>query len=508
MDYKNLSYNEMLEWFSDYKFKTKPYKHQLASISFAICEQKSKLMLLHGIGTGKTLTALYLTDIWNPKGRILIISPNSVIPSWKEEIKKHTDFSYTVLKGSKNDRMKKLVTCKTDIFIINYEGLKTISCDNEKGKNIINPAYPRNYGFEVVIADECHRFKNVKALQTKIAYYFTERARRVILMTGTPIAHSAKDIFGQFYVMDNGAVFGNNEYYFLKHFYNKSKWGYDYIPKGICQICGEMYSGKKEHLKKHNTDIINYRKKFPKEITSENTIMEIVGKHSIRYKREECLDLPNKIFEIKYVDITAKQFSMMDKIISGLNIEELKGKNIEYHLQKILQITSGFLLSDKKNTYEFEINPKLNELKTLIDTVEGKVIIYHQFIHEYILISEMLKKQKINFSALNGKTKDKESEINKFKSTSCNVLLAHPKSGGEGLNLQCAQTIIFFSNGFIGNILREQAEGRIHRAGQTKSCLYIDIVAKDTIDEILFDSLKNKKQYTKTLLTFLKNKKS
>ena len=92
--------------------------------------------------------------------------------------------------------------------------------------------------------------------------------------------------------------------------------------------------------------------------------------------------------------------------------------------------------------------------------------------------------------------------IEKFCKEDVQFLIAHPKTGGEGLNLQMANTMIFFNSGMIGTILREQSEGRIYRAGQKKKCLYLDIVMEGSVDEVLYNSLKKNTDYVKDLLDY------
>ena len=184
MDYKQLSYPELQDWFSTVNFKTKPYQHQLASLAFTLGNNFDRVMLILDIGLGKTLISFYQLYLWNIKGKTLIICPNSVISTWKEEIEKHTDFSYCVLKGSQDERTQKILTEKVDIYIINYEGLKLIGADKiekidrdtEESIKVykVNGTYAKNTGFECVIADECHHLKSPFSLQTRIAGLYSK----------------------------------------------------------------------------------------------------------------------------------------------------------------------------------------------------------------------------------------------------------------------------------------------------------------------------------------------
>ena len=513
MNYKSLTKTDLDNWFSEIKFKTKPYQHQLASIAFTLGENRSNVMFIHDIGVGKTLTALYLLQCWNITGKTLVICPKSVFKTWKDEIEKHTDFSYIVLKGSRENRWQSLITNHADIWIINYEGLKLIGADRKrfgkKSKHVPNEAYSKSLGFECVIIDESHHLRDSESTQTQITYHLSKWSRYSILMTGTPIGRAITDMFGQFLVLDSGRTFGTNYFYFLKHYFFKySRFDFKWTPKRVCQICGELYTKKHEHLITHNIDFEQYRKKYGREETSEDVILKIVNENSIRYSREECQDLPQRVYEIREVDLTSEQRKMTDKIIAGLDIKELKGKKINYHLQKVIQVANGFLLKENNVIYDFLPNPKLDEFEKLIEELDEKFIVYHQFVYEAELLSSKLKAKNINHEIINGTVKNKEEHLNRFiKDDNCRGLVAHPKTCGEGINIQCASITIFYDNGFIGTVLRSQAEGRTFRTGQKKSCVFIDIIARNSIDEILYNSLKNKIDYTKSVLDYLQDYK-
>jgi len=502
MNWKKLTSAELNETFQNAQFKTQPYFHQLVTFTFVLSQNLNRVLLIHDIGLGKTLTSLYLLKLWNVKSRTLVICPNSVIKTWKGQIKLHTNFTYCVLKGSKKERIYKITNEKADIFIINYEGLKLIGGEKTGKSYRPNDKQIQQIPFECIIADECHRFKAL-SLQTRIARLFSKRSRYSILMTGTPIGKNTQDLFGQCLVLDNGLTFGQSYSYFLNHFfYKKFKQDFDWTPKRICGICDEMYTKKTEHLRKHDIDIIQYKSKYPNEKTSEFIILDTIKKFSLTYKRDECLNLPDKIYEERSVYPTVEQQKWTQDIMNEIKIDEI-GTNIEQHVTKLLQITGGTLIYDNNMHKIFNKNPKLDELLLLMQAITGKVIVYHYYFLECEIIRFALNKKGFKTSILNGHVKDRDEQIDSFLKNG-DVLIAHPKSGGEGLNLQEANTIIFFSNSFIGTILREQAEGRIHRTGQTKSCLYLDIIMENTIDRILYNSLKNKTNHVQNILKYLR----
>lgn len=503
MNYKSYTYSELKNLFTNVQFKIKPYLHQLVTFTFVLSEGLKKVFLFHDIGLGKTFTALYLLILWNVKGRVLVICPNSVIKTWKEQIEEYTDFTYEVLGGNGLKRLNRIIESKAKILIINYEGLKIVFAKKTNRGYTLNPANIKKFNFEAIISDECHRYRDSLSLQSRISNVITKRSRYAILMTGTPIGNTAIDLFGQCYVLDDGALFGSNYNYFLHYFYYKPTiMSYNWMPKRVCGICGNLYDYKKKHLEKHRISLHNYRKKFPKEKTSEDLILETIESVSISYRKEECLDLPEKIYEERSVSATSEQKTWIEDIIEGIQIEEIK-KSLQYNLIRLLQITGGTLIHGERSIHVFRDNPKIKELNNLLDEIRGQVIIYHLFIEEGIVIQRLLEKRKIEYSVINGRIQNKDEQIESFLSGKSKVLVAHPKSGGEGLNLQVTNNMIFYSSGFMGATLREQAEGRIHRSGQSKTCFYFDIVMEDTVDRIMVDSLKNRTDYVRDILTYL-----
>jgi SNF2 family DNA or RNA helicase len=516
---KNLPDSELEEFLSDkdLAIKNPPYHHQKVSLAFTAINNLKRVLFIHGIGTGKTLTALALRNM-KQATRTLVACPNSVIKTWKEEIKLHTYLNFCVLKGSAKERIKVLLNTNFDIYIINYEGLKLIGAERNKGKYKL----PKNeiisrYNINCFIADECQSLKNSDTIQTKVAVKISESSEYCTFLTGTPIARTVLDMFSIMYTLDLGDTFGDNFYKFRHFFfYQKYKGGFfrggndwnPWLPKRLCQVCRRLMDDKVKHLHdKHQMSAQRYLQLFKKpDRSAEDIILDRASTSSLRYDLSECTDLPEKIYEKRIVSMTKEQIEMTGKVIVGLPINKITGQTVQHHTQKLVQITSGFLLKDGEVIHEMSSNPKLDILKSiLLEEIDGKVIIYHQYTHESKMITRLLKKLDIKYTVIK-QGSDSERAIDDFRKPETSVLVANPKSGGVGLNLQVANITIFFSNGYIGNILRQQSEGRTHRSGQSRSCIFIDIVMEDSIDEVLYRSLMNNEQYIKQVLEYLTKK--
>ncbi len=516
INYKSIPKEELETWFENIEFKKPLFKHQLVSLAFTLGEKLNRVMLNHDIGTGKTYTALALTLCWNPTGKMLIVSPKGVLKTWRTQTNGYTDFTVVSLTGSKEERNIKLGWGIEKISLLNYEGLRVlfsskemITDDNPTG---IDYEKIKQSGFEAIIFDEMHHLKSVEAQQTKIARELSKRARYVIGLTGTPLGKSAMDLFSQYLVLDNGRTLGDNVNIFRNiYFYRPMpKRFYYWEPKRICHLCNAYYTGKTEHLKTvHGIDLTTYRRitNGKRERTSADVILDMVSSCTLRYSKEECTDLPEKIYQVRSVEPTSDQQRATGERVEKVLRERTTKGNLEVSTQQLVEITGGFI-QDGVMVEHLTPNPKLQELEDILPQINGKCIIFHYYHEEAKMIEKLLKRCGYTYSIVNGTIPTKRQELAKEAFIKDHqFLIAQPKSGGEGIDgLQVASIEIFYSRAYMGSILREQAEGRIHRTGQTQSCTYIDIVLEDTIDEVLFHSLKKNTDFFKSVMDYLQKK--
>jgi len=132
-------------------------------------------------------------------------------------------------------------------------------------------------------------------------------------------------------------------------------------------------------------------------------------------------------------------------------------------------------------------------LKELIEDTDGKIIIWASFRAEIAAIADHLLRSNISFVQYHGgvNSKDRENAVDSFQEGEARIFVGNPQAGGIGLTLTAANTVIYYSNDY--NLeTRLQSEDRAHRIGTTKNVLYIDIVANDTIDEVVAAALQSK----------------
>jgi len=489
-DYKNLKPSKLRKMFADVDFITEPRHHQLVSFAFGLDKNRNRVAFVHDVGTGKTLTALYMAMLWRAK-RILVVAPSSIVrKTWAPQIEQHTTWTYKILDGKIKDRIKKLGQ-KARIYVINYEGLQWIygkkeslidpDTEEELDKNriVVNR---RSFvdDFDCIIFDEVHKLKGRKGIRRRIAKQLTKRSTFVIGLTGTPF-NKLEDLWAEYEVLDQGQTFGRS-FWAFRELYFRPYGPFKWVPK----------DGAKEKLLKK------------------------ISWCTLRYEKRECLDLPPQVYEVRTARPTKEQQDAMMEL-QGYAEEAREEQNFFLAgqlAQKEQQICSGFILSrddaGKQVTtrlLSLKKNPKIQLMLEVLEEIRGKVIIVHLYIEEGRLIEEALKKHGFTYRSLRGEIKNKDTQFfdwaekEKYK-----CLVMHPASGGEGINAQMASNMIFINRppGAIDNI---QVEGRIHRDGQIETCTYFDLVLEGTVDEITSKRAGNERDNLQKFLDMLSRRK-
>lgn len=350
----------------------------------------------------------------------------------------------------------------------------------------------------MMVIDESVRIKTPGSLRTKAAIKFAPLAKYRRIMSGAPVTKGYEDLYAQLKFL-HPDVLGFTSFYTFRNYH--------------CLMGGF-----------ESRQIVGYRPNAIKELEDK------IAAYTYRVTKKECLDLPEKIYMKRLVELTPEQNELYDKLEDELAIDMRTLKNIkdnnsisgpEAHqaadtalmsaitrMLRMQQVCCGHFViesedGDKKNNQVIDVPSKrIDSLMDCINEAQGKIIVWSRFIYDLKKISEILKKEKIDHVTYHGEIKqqDREANINKFRSDpNCKVFLAQPASGGTGLNLAVADTVIYFSNDFNADT-RWQSEDRAHRIGQKNNVTYIDLVSANTIDEEILDSLKNKKSLADALL--------
>ena len=468
----------MAKW--KYPYKTQPYEHQRKAL--AESADRTTYALFMEMGTGKTKTTIDNIAYLYLKKRIdsaLIVAPKSVYTVWKNEIDTHLpDSIERIVYAWKVDKPKKLqpfVVKKglLKFFLINVEALST-----KKGLDICNK-YLLNQPNNIVVIDESTTIKNPKAKRTKNILALRWRAKMRRILTGSPVTKSPLDLYTQCAFLDP-ALLGFKSYYAFRNRY--------------CTF-DEVYIARGEAIM------------VPDGYTNLDELEQKLNQFSIRLTKDECLDIPDKIYQKREIMITGDQ----KRVYERLRIEALakfENETISVHNQltellRLHQVANGYCKSDDGEILQFN-NEKLKALLEILEETDQKVIIWATYVHNIneIIASLNDKYGSETVVSIFGETSqsDRMLAVDRFQNDDkCRFFVGNPTTGGYGLTLTAAKYVIYYSNNYNLEV-RKQSEDRAHRIGQTKNVVYIDIMAKDTIDEKIVQALKRKNQLSaKTL---------
>lgn len=474
------------------------WSHQREAVSRALAQDNFAFFM--SVGTGKTRTAIeMLRRIYQREKKLvstLIVTPLSVQENWKSEFLKFSKIKpdeIVIPKGTGHQKEEILLercmfqmTFLERIVIINYESMLI----KDVHQFLIDWA-PR-----VMILDESHRIKNHKSKRAKAILKLSDQCQYKYILSGTPILNSPADIFMQYRFLDGGKTFGFNFYAFQRIWFEdeNAAWAQKkgYFPK---------YAPKPELMSSFNDKI--YTKAY-------------------RATREECLDLPPLIKTDLEVEMSPEQWrmykEMKQEFVTFVESLEAQGEKkpviARLALTKALrlqQITSGFCKTDDGEIISLEDVPREKVLEDLLeDLVESeKVIVWSVFIENYKRIERVCEKLGVKYVGFHGQVEkaQRDEAIESFKkSRDVRVFISNPSSGGEGINLQEAGVSIFYSRGF--SLLQDQqAEARNYRGGSEihSRVLRYNLIAKNTIDELISEALSKKLDAAELILDF-KNK--
>ena len=452
----------------------KLFLHQQDAIEFAI-RNNGRIALFNEPGLGKTRTCLEVYSHYksmNPELRLLVVCPLSLVNSaWGADIKKFTDFS--------SSPFKQLSRNVPDIVIVNYEAL--ISKRNlPQIKELI-----RSYDFMCVL-DESSRLKNNTSVTTEtlleLAPYFSHR----IVASGTPMPNSELELWGQILFVDSG-ILPDSFYAFRNKYFHLERNGRQ------MHLAGQYMS------KKEMRTILSKGWKYTISSYNRQVVMAKIRPYTHWMKKADALDLPDKIDQIREIELTAQELKayrdMERHLVAEIDGEEITAQVALTKLMKLRQATSGFFYTESGSVAQIGRSSKLRELEEILEELgDQQVIIWAQFHYEVESIKSFIAKKygEDQVVTLYSGTDDREDSINQFKNSEARYLIAHPRSAAHGLTFVNCSAMIFYSLDYSFEA-HAQARDRIHRIGQTKSCLYIYIVAKDSIDHELLNVLQRKK---------------
>ena len=462
-----------------YKFKTKPFKHQAEALEKA-CDQQYYAFFME-MGTGKTKVAidnLAMLYLKNKVEAALIIAPKGVYDNWVTlEIPKHLPDEVPVKMMRWQPRLSKTYQKELEIFVKHrFDGLKIFVMNIEalstsKGTKIAGVFLIQNED-NMIIIDESTTIKNRGASRTKNLMTLKGYSSYRRILTGSPITKSPMDLYSQCSFLSTRALNFSSYYAF----------------QGRYAIIKQRAFGARSFQ-----EIVGYR--------NLEELNEKLEQFSTRTLKEECLDLPDKLYTRRNITMSDEQnsvYNQMKKLaLAQLDSGELSTTaSILTQIMRLQQICCGFFQPDVGEIRQLP-NNRLSELLDITDELQGKAIIWASFTHDIQQIARSLRDRfgPDSVALYYGDTpqEDRQKIVHKFQDMTSELrfFVGQPKTGGYGITLSAATTVIYYSNSYdLEN--RLQSEDRAHRIGQKKNVTYIDLVCPNTIDEKILEALKSK----------------
>lgn len=457
------------------EMKTTPYEHQLKVVEYS--SEMESFALFMDMGTGKTKILIDTIAHMVRSGMIdlvLVIAPNGVHTQWiNEQVPIHLPNDIKVQKfvwGTKLNKSQALSpvpkgVCR--ILAMNYEGFSSAN----------SPAFAQKYlklsRKRLLILDESQSIKSPGAKRTKAIMKLDGEYRRIA--TGTPLSHkNPLDFYTQFKFLDPRIIDVSTMTAFKSMF---------------CKLGGFK-----------NKVIVGPR--------NMKYLLRMIGPYVASVRKSDCLDLPEKIYMTREVEMTKEQwdaytgetYEVWEKL---LELSEPDLTMAMTRIQKLQQIVSGFMILDSTTVAKFPSN-RLKVMQEVIDEMpdDEQIIIWSRWTDEIEEILELLGDEAVGYY---GEISQDRREANKIEFTSGKkrFFVGNPMVAGRGLNLANANNMIYVSRTWKLEE-RLQSEDRCHRIGLRKPLTIVDLHTPNTVDDLVLDNLKSKRDFSESTLKDLR----
>jgi len=460
MEYTPLPWQD---WAGDdegqYRF---PFEHQkvLADTALAL----DGCAFLCEMGTAKTRPAIEAMAERYRRGDItnaLVIAPKGGMTVWLRQVPEWTNAMSVVMLADMPVKERGAILMapgEGKVFVVNYDVIHALL------PAILHLARGSRLG---LILDEIHTIRNPQAKWTDACMRVAQEAAWRVGITGSPILNGAHNIWSQWYVVDLGISFGANFVQFRREFFDPHYSGYGLMPKpGTLETIGNR-----------------------------------MRRRGVRYKKDDCMDLPPKIYETVDVVLSPAQKKAYEQmrleLVAELENEEIADAATQLvSILRLTQITSGYVGTDR-GIYTFDPNPKLDQLEQFIDELIGdqQIIVWAWYVENVRVLCERLRRYD-PVRLVGGMSLTERAAVEQaFQSGHNRLLIGNPASGGQSVDLFKASTAIYYSQNF-DLLHRLQSEDRCHRQGsqQHRSVTYLDLVARGTVDEVVSNAIRAKKE--------------
>jgi SNF2 family DNA or RNA helicase len=435
------------------------FEHQKTTSKFII--DNERVLITSDPGTGKTRSVI---DAYKQRksGKLLVLAPLSILgASWGDDIEKFApDLTYSIA-YSKN-RLKAFSE-DVDIVITNHDAVKWIV----KNSHVLD-------GFNTICIDEFTAFKNKDSARSKAALKIAKHFTYRIAMSGTPNSNTILDIWHPTLIIDDGQRLGHRFYSFR------------------AAVCTSKFNG------------------FANEWVDRSDAQDIVGAAlsdiNIRYKLEECIDMPEQTIRQMYVQLPKnirdqyELFATDSVLYTGQTT--INAIHAGAKVKKLLQLCTGAVYDENGDAQG--IHTERYDLVMQLVQERAHSLVAFNWKHERDHMTAIADKLGISYGIIDGSTASHKRKdiVDRMQAGQLQVVFCHPQSAGHGLTMTKATTIIWSSPTYNAEHY-QQFNRRIYRAGQTQKTEIIQIAAKDTWETQVYEKLDSKLSRMEELLTIL-----
>ena len=449
--------------------KTKPWTHQVCANEFGV--QRSAVYYAMKMGTGKTLVTMQEILRCQPY-RTLILCPKGVVDVWGSEFQEHAPnhpFSVVLLNQTGSKKKHETLLFALTIAEARHQPLiAVVNYDSAFRKGLGD--YLLGIDWDLLVFDEMHRIKMVGGKTSR--WTMKLKSPRKIGMSGTPLPNNCLDAYGQFRTLDP-AAFGTNFAVFRARYAELNPFNRNY------------------------PEIVGWK--------NEEEFNRILDLYMFRVD-EDVLNLPPFTNTFRSVPLPRAAQAIYNKLERELCVQLASGKeisaaNVLAKAMKLREICTGFVYDDKKNIEEIH-DERAKALKEVLEDIspEDQVVIFAEFQPDFNAIKSVANDLGRTYGEVSGRAHDL---VDGKLPPNIQILAAHPKSGGEGVQLQSAHYCIFYS--FSYNLAEHwQARARLHRGGQKEQVTYIYLTSPDTIEPSIYRALKSKGDVVNAIMDYVK----
>lgn len=395
---------------------------------------------------------------------MLVIAPKRVAEdTWAQEAEKWTHLSHldvSLVLGTPKQREQALEK-DSDIYVTNKENTKWI-CER----------YKKSWPFDMVVIDELSTFKNSDSQRFKVLKKKWPLFNRFVGLTGTPAPKNIMDLWAQMYLIDGGERLGK----FKTHFRQKYFYPTHQISDNVFNW--ELKDGAKDEIYNKISDV------------------------TVSMESKDYLKMPERVDTVKEAKLSKKERALYDELEQNMVIEndiddekDIAALNSASLSNKLLQMSNGAVYAND-GTITHIHDRKLELLDEIVEESQGQpILVMYNYKHDKDRLLE-----RYSFS----ETLDSEDYMERWNNGEIQMLITHPASAGHGLNLQYGGSIMVWF-GLTWNLeYYEQANARLYRQGQKKTTVIHHLLTENSIDQKVYDSLKNKKLNQNELMNAVK----